>query len=223
MVTISKRTTSDNNELKSSKTEEYANTVSFDGDGNLEIVSNNAHLRYNSASNQLRFRYYKSTSYTNQQAIQLYKINFAKTLMGEISCNIEGTSSPSGSWSALESYYGTLSTTDKALFTGATYTKSGSGAQTIVKATGTTTQEVANAVAKYDYIVGKYNPTYSTTSTWKDFLGREPDPIGAGAYKAFFNPESNAASTTAAIVIISIVSLAAVGGFFFIRKKKIVK
>ena len=42
-------------------------------DGDVDIVSSSAHLRYNSASNQARFRYYKSSSYTNQKAIQLYK------------------------------------------------------------------------------------------------------------------------------------------------------
>lgn len=48
------------------------NTLSYSA-GNVDIVSSNAHLRYNSASNQARFRYYKSSSYTSQQAIQLYK------------------------------------------------------------------------------------------------------------------------------------------------------
>ena len=48
------------------------NNISLDGE-NTDIVSSNAHLRFNIASNQARFRYYKSGSYTNQQAIQLYK------------------------------------------------------------------------------------------------------------------------------------------------------
>ena len=64
--------TSDANGLASSQTDDYANTISFE-DGNVNIVSSGAYLRYNSASNQARFRYYKSTSYANQQAIQLYK------------------------------------------------------------------------------------------------------------------------------------------------------
>lgn len=49
------------------------NTISFDANGNAVIVSGGAYLRYNSASNNERFRYYKSSSYTSQQAIQLYK------------------------------------------------------------------------------------------------------------------------------------------------------
>ena len=51
----------------------FENALSIDADGNAVIVitttSGDMTLRYNSASNQLRFRYYKS----GQQAIQLYK------------------------------------------------------------------------------------------------------------------------------------------------------
>ena len=49
------------------------NTIEFANNGDVNIVSRSAYLRYNSASNQNRFRYYKSSSYTAQQAIQLYK------------------------------------------------------------------------------------------------------------------------------------------------------
>ena len=65
--------TSDANGLASSTETTYSNTISFDVNGNADIVSSEAHLRYNNASNQTRFRYYKSSSYTNQKAIQLYK------------------------------------------------------------------------------------------------------------------------------------------------------
>ena len=66
--------TSDANGLASNATTAYTNTVSIDADGNADIVSSGgAYLRYNAASNQTRFRYYKSSSYTGQKAIQLYK------------------------------------------------------------------------------------------------------------------------------------------------------
>ena len=65
--------TSDANGLESSATTSYENTISFDADGNANIVSGGAYLRYNSASNQTRFRYYKSSSYTGQKAVALYK------------------------------------------------------------------------------------------------------------------------------------------------------
>ena len=65
--------TSDGNNLKTSSNDDYTNIISIDNDGNANIVSSGSYLRYNSASNQLRFRYYKSASYTGQKAIQLYK------------------------------------------------------------------------------------------------------------------------------------------------------
>lgn len=64
--------TSDANGLASSATDAFENTIGF-ADGNADIISGGAYLRYNSASNQLRFRYYKSGSYTNQKAVALYK------------------------------------------------------------------------------------------------------------------------------------------------------
>ncbi len=49
------------------------NTISLDASGNANIVcAGGAYLRYNNTSGQYRFRYYKSGSYTNQQAIALY-------------------------------------------------------------------------------------------------------------------------------------------------------
>lgn len=67
--------TSDANGLKSNTSTTYANTISINNDGTVNIVSGGAYLRYNSASDQLRFRYYKSSSYTGQKAICLYKLS----------------------------------------------------------------------------------------------------------------------------------------------------
>ena len=58
-----------------SNTTAVANTIELGADGTVEIIgTGGAHLRYNSASNQLRFRYFKSSSYTGQKAICLYKL-----------------------------------------------------------------------------------------------------------------------------------------------------
>lgn len=64
---------SNDNGLATSE-EAITNTLSIGGGENADIVSSLAHLRYNSASNQLRFRYYKSASYSGQKAVQLYKM-----------------------------------------------------------------------------------------------------------------------------------------------------
>ena len=48
------------------------NTISLDSEGNANIISSTSYLRYNATSGQYRFRYYKSSSYSNQQPIALY-------------------------------------------------------------------------------------------------------------------------------------------------------
>ena len=48
------------------------NTIEFETEG-VKITSSTSVMRYNSASGNNRFRYFKSSSYTNQKAIQLYK------------------------------------------------------------------------------------------------------------------------------------------------------
>ena len=84
--------TSDANALKTSQTDVYVNSISIT-DGNADIVCSSSHLRYNSGTNDRRFRYYKSSTYTGQQAIQLYKrievysINLADVENGSISAD----------------------------------------------------------------------------------------------------------------------------------------
>ena len=53
-------------------TDPELNTLECETDG-VKITSYTSVMRFNSASNNLRFRYFKSTSYTNQQVVQLYK------------------------------------------------------------------------------------------------------------------------------------------------------
>ena len=66
--------TSNANGLATSTTTEYTNTISIENDGSATIISSGgAYLRYNSANDNLRFRYFKSSTYTAQKAIALYK------------------------------------------------------------------------------------------------------------------------------------------------------
>lgn len=67
--------TSNTNALSASNSTEYTNKISLNAsEKTVDIISSGgAYLRYNAASNQLRFRYYKSSSYTGQKAISLYK------------------------------------------------------------------------------------------------------------------------------------------------------
>ena len=61
------------NGLKSSTSTKYNHTISLSGT-DVNLTSGGAYLRYNAASDQNRFRYYKSSSYTGQKSIQLYKL-----------------------------------------------------------------------------------------------------------------------------------------------------
>ena len=52
-----------------------SNTITFNADGSANIVSTGgAYLRFNATSGQTRFRYYKSSSYTGQKPVYLYKL-----------------------------------------------------------------------------------------------------------------------------------------------------
>jgi len=66
--------TSDANGLKTSDSA-YTHTITFETSGDANVQSQGkAYLRYNATSGQTRFRYYKSSTYTAQKAIQLYKL-----------------------------------------------------------------------------------------------------------------------------------------------------
>ena len=65
--------TTNNNELKT-ETTAYTNAISLENDGSVKIVGTSSVLRYNANKDQLRFRYFKASSYTNQKPIQLYKL-----------------------------------------------------------------------------------------------------------------------------------------------------
>jgi len=62
----------DSNKLTTSETA-LSNSIAYN-EGNVDIIAaGGSYLRYNANDGNLRFRYYKSSSYTSQQAINLYK------------------------------------------------------------------------------------------------------------------------------------------------------
>ena len=211
--------TSDANGLKTSDTDPFANAITFDEDGNANIVSGGAYLRFNSASgdSNYRFRYYKSSSYTAQKAVQLYKysttsqafnmsvdsdlltvvdtymVNDALTV-----CDATGQTAPTG-WSTMASAF-TQALKDKYELA---YVRSG------------TNNNVEKFLQAYDYVVEKYGADY-------DFLGRISSGIvtPSGRASVFGNASEISFDTTLVIVIASVVAVAAVGGYFFLRRKK---
>ena len=66
---------SNSNSLASSTSTKYDNTISLNSDNSAHIVGKGTSvLRYNANSGQTRFRYFKSSTYTGQKAIHLYKL-----------------------------------------------------------------------------------------------------------------------------------------------------
>ena len=67
--------TADSNKLNSSTSTQYTNTITFESNGSVKIVgSGGSILRYNASSGNYRFRYFKSSTYTSQKEIFLYKL-----------------------------------------------------------------------------------------------------------------------------------------------------
>ena len=66
--------TSGSNKINFNSTTAQANTITFDN-GSAHIVSNTSVFRFNKTAGNMRFRYFKSSTYSGQQAVALYKKN----------------------------------------------------------------------------------------------------------------------------------------------------
>ena len=153
--------TSDDNGLASSTSTSYTNTFTFNN-GEVDIVSGGAYLRFNSSSNNLRFRYYKSETYTKQKAIALYKLvdgstylsdaeTWATNFLNSLTCD-NGKTAPSVTiWNKLAASFNSLTSQTKNIFITTSYTN----------------DNVGKAVERYDYIVDKYG-----VSTYTPFMNR---------------------------------------------------
>ena len=96
--------TSDANSLLSAST--YTNTITHNGTSTDIKGSGGAYLRFNKTSGQTRFRYYKSDSYKNQEAIQLYQLNGsgaapALTAPANVKCTAQTENSLTITWEAV--------------------------------------------------------------------------------------------------------------------------
>ncbi len=64
--------TSNSNSLSSSTTTVYTNTINFTNGETTIVGSGGAYLRFNKNEGQMRFRYYKSSTYTQQEPVYLF-------------------------------------------------------------------------------------------------------------------------------------------------------
>lgn len=141
------------------------NYFTLDGDELGIKGSGNARLRFNETANQLRFRYYKESTYDAQQAIQIYKleeddglneaISFASTFLTTVTCDGGYTPPSESAWAAMGEKFESISASAKAYLSSAT------------------DETIILFLERYDYIISKYG-----TDAYPDFLGRGGNRAG---------------------------------------------
>lgn len=158
---------SDSNGLSvaSSASASSLNYFSADPDGLGIKGGGGARMRFNNASNQLRFRYYKESTYDAQQAIQIYKledddglneaISFASSFLTTVTCDGGYTPPSESAWAAMGEEYESISASAKAHLSSAT------------------DETIILFLERYDYIISKYG-----TDAYPDFLGRGGNRAG---------------------------------------------
>ncbi|HBB05677.1 MAG TPA: hypothetical protein DCZ41_03730 [Firmicutes bacterium] len=203
--------TSDANGLKTDASA-ISNTISINADG-ADVVSGGAHLRYNAASDQERFRYYKSSSYDRQMPISLYLVSsdeyqpvkedleFADALLTILECDATGNTAPSkDDWNGIATtYFDPLSTEAKEYFKKAAANLEGS--------------DIEKAMAKYDYIIAKYG-----TDNYTDYIGRGVEKIAQSRSLVASEKDNNILAIVSICVFAGTVITA--GLFFALKKKK---
>lgn len=195
-----------------------------DGDATIsnKVLDGDEH-RYIAWNNKSpRFAAYKP----GQTPIQLYGpsqeivisengLAFINNLLS-YTCDEDGKTAPSTSvWSDLNTQYNAtgddlIPTEDKDLFKSITAVEH--------KAPVTTREKVEQAMAKYDYIVGKYNKTLKLADDYPDFIERDPAPL-----KNIRTETIGYNSTNTAIIVVSviaIVSVSSIGVLLVLKRRK---
>ena len=196
--------TSNSNGMNTSTSTAYTNSISFTEEGNANIVgSGGAYLRFNSASNEGRFRYYKSSTYTGQNAIQLYRLydaeKYSKDFLAKVTCSGSGSITATGTfWSDMSSKYTSNLSSDE----------QGKLTSGVANMDGTT--YLAQALARYDAIVSKYG-----TNTYANFMNRNIPSAGLNILVLTNNDTSSWL-----IIVISVISLSVISLYIFKRRKK---
>ncbi len=163
--------------------------------------------------------YARFTTYSlsnNYYPLNIYKKVFtaqeyAQIFISSISCDATGNSTPTLniSWNELSSLYDDIfPLSQKDLLINATYTVSGD----IVTPTGSTTNDVAIAMSRYDIIIGKYSYT--------DYIGRKN--TAAYGYSSYSLNDIFHRDNHLFIIIlsISIFSISSYGAYLLIKKRK---
>ena len=154
------------------------NTFSFESNSVKIVGAGNAVLRYNSSSGQYRFRYFKSSSYSSQKTIQLYKKSASSCTSITPSLSYTSTSLVVGGTSSSPTVSGnsgsgavtySSSDTDVATVNSSTgvVTAVGAGSATITASiasatSGGTTYCSGSATASFTISLPRYTVSFST-------------------------------------------------------------
>lgn len=189
-------------------------TVSFDSSKNVIITNpNGAVLRFNKTKDQMRFRFFKSTTYTGQQSITLYHIVesitediiISDTLINTINdveqnsilCNSNGVDSII-LWDEVKTKINSLSSEEKDYLIYGVADENGN--------------IVENFLAKYDYIVSKY-------SEYDDFLNRNARSSTSGTINSLSAKKQNV-NVSIVLAVVTMSTLTTFLGLYLLRKKK---
>lgn len=181
-------------------------------EGGVDIfVPNGPHLRFNSASNQMRFRFYKSASYAAQQPVQLYRLDYTadvaanakafadKFVAAPICGTDDNTPANAGEFDKFVTEYSELSRDVRA------YLANGDG----------------KGDASFDAFYAKYNAIMdkrASNTEFYDFLAGKYRP--AKTQGVFGINQNITDSTTWTLVGIGAVTIAASASLLFFRRKK---
>ncbi len=196
-----------NNGLTASDTP-LVNTLSFSS-GSVQIAGSGGRKLTFNTDEEGRFRYYTSGT------VKLYRLKtsdhadeYAQTFLGAIKCDATGENEPDfnikegeikWSWALLASAYNELTSVEKEEFRLGVASKTGNN--------------IEQALARYDLIVGKYGK-----DKYSDFMLRNPDPIPTNNVTSV-NFESNN-SLIIIVIAISSATVLSLGVLLAIKKKK---
>lgn len=185
--------------------------VEFAEDGVDIFVPNGPHLRFNSVSDQMRFRFYKSSTYGEQQPVQLYRLDYTadvavnakafadKFVAAPICGTDDNTPANAGEFDKFVTEYSKLSRDVRA------YLANGDG----------------KGEASFDAFYAKYKAIMdkrASNTEFYDFLAGKYRP--AKTQGVFGINQNITDSTTWSLVGIGAVTIAASASLLFFRRKK---
>ena len=196
-------------------------SIAFDGEGNAEIANKaldgDSHRQLMWNKSTPRFGAYKS----GQTAVQLYApassyeentVTFAQMML-DYSCDASGETAPDADvWeNTLKEYF-----EDSVSAAGKLQLQKADAVEHVSPSTDK--EKVEAAMAKYDYIVGKYLKGLEIAD-YEDFIGRNPAAL-PNVIASTQNNRFDADTTIIVITVVAITSITSIGVLLALKRKK---